>query len=184
VELLTDGIPSPLGTIVIAARAGRLCAVDFEDCGDRMRAHLMSRYPLSELVASADPYGFSRALRAYLQGDVHAIDGLPVESSGTPFQEAVWSALRRVPPGQTITYTDLAHRAGRPAAVRAAGAANARNPLAIVVPCHRVIGRSGSLTGYAGGVSRKRWLLVHEGALPNTPRADALPASYAGSGGR
>ena len=183
-ELLTDGIPSAIGTIVIAARAGRLCAVDYEDCGDRMRAHLASRYPSFQLVACTDPYGFSGALRAYLGGDLHAIDELPVETGGTPFQEAVWGALRRIPPGQTVTYAGLARDVGRPAAVRAAGVANARNPLAIVVPCHRVIGRSGSLTGYAGGLSRKRWLLAHEGALPSALRVEAPIRSCSRPGGR
>lgn len=86
-------------------------------------------------------------------------------TNGTPFQQAVWTALTQIPAGQTITYSELARRAGRPLAIRAAGAANGANPLSLVAPCHRVIGTDGALTGYAGGIDRKRWLLAHEGAL-------------------
>jgi methylated-DNA-[protein]-cysteine S-methyltransferase len=88
---------------------------------------------------------------------------LPLRPRGTPFQLAVWEALRGIPHGETRTYAEIARLVGRPSAVRAVGAANARNPISIVVPCHRVVGADGSLTGYAGGVDRKRWLLAHEG---------------------
>ena len=99
-------------------------------------------------------------------GDLAVIDDIPVETGGTPFQRRVWSALRRIPAGSTVAYGDLARDVGRPAAPRAVGAVNALNPVAIVLPCHRVIGRDASLTGYAGGLWRKRWLLHHEGAMP------------------
>ena len=114
----------------------------------------------------ADPFGARERLTAYFAGEIGAIDALPVDLRGTAFQRAVWTALRRIAPGTTITYSALAARAGRPAAVRAAGHANGRNPVSIVVPCHRVVGSDGSLTGYGGGLERKRWLLAHEGARP------------------
>ena len=167
VRLLTDEVPSAgLGTIVLVAHGGRLCAVDYADGRERMTRLLAARYGSVQLEPVSDPFGFSRAIRAYLAGDLAAIDDLPIDPGGTAFQRAVWAALRRVPAGRTITYTDLARTVGHPAAVRAAGAANGRNPLSIVVPCHRVIGKSRSLVGYAGGLSRKRWLLAHEGASP------------------
>jgi methylated-DNA-[protein]-cysteine S-methyltransferase len=102
-------------------------------------------------------------MRAYFKGDIAAIDNLPVETAGTPFQTSVWRALRRIRGGKTISYAELARRIGKPRAVRAAGLANGQNPISIVVPCHRVIGSDGSLTGYGGGLPRKKWLLEHEG---------------------
>jgi methylated-DNA-[protein]-cysteine S-methyltransferase len=105
-------------------------------------------------------------MRAYFKGDIAAIDRLPVDDTvGTPFQRSIWRALRRIPKGKTISYAELARRIGKPRAVRAAGLANGQNPISIVVPCHRVIGSNGTLTGYGGGIERKRWLLEHEGAL-------------------
>ncbi len=115
--------------------------------------------------SSEDSAAHIAALRAYFAGDLTAIDNLPVETAGTLFQRLVWRALREIPCGQTISYAQLAQRIGRPAAARAVGLANGANPVSIVVPCHRVIGASGSLTGYGGGLERKRWLLTHEDAL-------------------
>ncbi len=177
IELLSDEIPSALGTIVIAARQGRLCAVDFDDCGERMMASLRARYDSVALMPAADPFGFSRAIRAYLSGDLRAIDDIAVETGGTPFQRQVWAALRRIPPGQPTTYGKLARAIGRPAAARAVGAANGRNPLSIVIPCHRLIGRSASLTGYGGGLARKQWLLAHEGVMCRTPPNGGIPST-------
>lgn len=102
---------------------------------------------------------------SWSQIDLAALVSLAWATNGTPFQQAVWTALTQIPAGQTITYSELARRAGRPLAIRAAGAANGANPLSLVAPCHRVIGTDGALTGYAGGIDRKRWLLAHEGAL-------------------
>jgi methylated-DNA-[protein]-cysteine S-methyltransferase len=102
------------------------------------------------------------ALRNYFAGELDAIDHLPVKTAGTLFQRAVWSALREIPLGSTESYGKLAQRIGRPNAVRAVGLANGSNPIGVVVPCHRVIGADGSLTGYGGGMDRKRWLLRHE----------------------
>jgi methylated-DNA-[protein]-cysteine S-methyltransferase len=101
------------------------------------------------------------ALDAYLAEGSSGFH-LPLDLRGTAFQRTVWAALRAIPPGDTVTYAELARRVGRPGAARAVGSAVARNPVSIVVPCHRVVGSDGSLTGYAGGVERKRWLLAHE----------------------
>jgi methylated-DNA-[protein]-cysteine S-methyltransferase len=108
----------------------------------------------------------AEALSAYFERGEWPRD-LPLDlSAGTPFQRAVWRALLALPPGRTCTYGAIALQAGRPAAVRAAGAAVGRNPVSVLVPCHRVLGHGGALTGYAGGLDRKRALLAHEGALP------------------
>jgi len=101
-------------------------------------------------------------LRDYFAGTLHAFD-LPLAPRGTPFQLAVWNALLEVPWGETISYAELARRVGKPSAVRAVGAANGANPIPVIIPCHRVIGSNGSLTGYGGGIERKQWLLAHEG---------------------
>ena len=107
-------------------------------------------------------------MRDYFSGDLRAFDATRVHSGGTPFQELVWKTLRTIPAGATWTYGQLAGAIDRPTAARAVGHANSLNPVAIIVPCHRVIGASSSLTGYAGGLDRKQWLLHHEGALPGT----------------
>jgi methylated-DNA-[protein]-cysteine S-methyltransferase len=109
---------------------------------------------------------------AYFSGELTAIDTLPVATGGTEFQRLVWSELRRIPCGASISYSELARRIGRPAAVRAVGLANGANPIGIVVPCHRVIGANGTLTGYGGGIERKRWLLAHERELAATCQMD------------
>ena len=105
------------------------------------------------------------ALRDYFAGSLDALSKIEVMAAGTPFQEAVWTALRTIRPGRTASYGEIARAILRPKAVRAVGAANGANPIALVVPCHRVIGASGSLAGFAGGLARKNWLLVHEGVL-------------------
>jgi methylated-DNA-[protein]-cysteine S-methyltransferase len=111
-----------------------------------------------------DPHGAADILRAYFAGDLGAIDALPVRPQGTEFQVEVWAALREIPVGTTTSYGALAASLGRPKAVRAVGRANGTNPVAIVLPCHRVVGHDGRLTGYGGGLAAKRWLLSHEGA--------------------
>ena len=122
------------------------------------------------VVPAAAPPEIRDPLEAYFAGQIKAIDAIPVDAGGTPFQHQVWTALRRIPAGSTTTYGQLAARIGRPNACRAVGLANGSNPVAIVVPCHRVIGANGTLTGYGGGLARKRWLLDLEsgGALPFT----------------
>ena len=113
---------------------------------------------------SAIPSASPRVFAAYFAGDIHAIDDIPTATAGTAFQREVWRALRAIPAAETISYGQLAQRIGRPRAVRAVGLANGSNPVGVVVPCHRVIGANGSLTGYGGGLHRKEWLLAHERA--------------------
>lgn len=166
-RLLIDRTDTPLGELAIVTdEAGHLRAVDWTDHDARMRRLLRLHYGAGGFVlASArDPGGMARAIDAYFAGKLTAIDDLPVSTGGTPFQRAVWRALRAIPRGATISYAALARRIGRPEAVRAVGLANGANPVSIVVPCHRVIGSDGTLTGYGGGLERKRWLLAHERA--------------------
>jgi methylated-DNA-[protein]-cysteine S-methyltransferase len=167
-DFKVDRLPTPVGELVIVAdAAGRLRAIDWTDHEARMR-RLLDRYcgrGLYSLSPARDPGGLTRAMGSYFKGDIAVIDTLPVETTGTPFQRSVWQALRKIRSGTTISYAELALRIGNPRAVRAAGLANGQNPIGIVVPCHRVIGSNGTLTGYGGGLPRKKWLLEHEGAL-------------------
>jgi len=158
-------VTSPIGPLTLAARDGRLCALHFGDVRDDLTRSLTRGEPGEQVVASDDPAGAATALGAYFAGDLDALDRVAVEPAGTPFQLRVWSSLRGVRAGRTASYADVARTIGAPSAVRAVGAANGANPIAIVVPCHRIIGTSGSLTGYGGGLERKRWLLEHEGVL-------------------
>lgn len=163
-----DRLATPVGELVIVAdAAGRLRAIDWTDHEARMRRLLDRYYGAARYTISAgrDPGGLTRVMSAYFKGDITVIDTLPVETTGTPFQRGVWQALRGIKSGTTISYAELAQRIGNPRAVRAAGLANGQNPIGIVVPCHRVIGSNGTLTGYGGGLPRKKWLLEHEGAL-------------------
>jgi methylated-DNA-[protein]-cysteine S-methyltransferase len=162
-KLLIDRIESPLGKIILVADDTSLCALDFEGYETRMIGLLQKRYAAVDLVESIDPHGFSRKIRAYLAGDYGSLANLPVNAGGTDFQQLVWQGLRSIPVGTTLTYGELAAQLGKPTAARAVGMANSLNPVAIVVPCHRVIGAQAKLTGYAGGLDRKQWLLEHEG---------------------
>ena len=162
-QLETATVETPLGPFRVAARDGVLVAAAFAGSHATSLPRLEAPPPPSETRAGADPAGAVSALCRYLAGDLTALDGVPVDPSGTPFQRDVWAALRRIPVGTTITYAELARRIGRPRAVRAVGAANGANPVALFVPCHRVVGADG-LRGYAGGLPRKEWLLSHEGA--------------------
>lgn len=159
-----ETIDSPLGPLTVAERAGRICLVHFGADGPDIDQTFERWHPGEPRVREAVP--LARAvLPRYFGGDLGAIDTVPVELNGTAFQQRVWQALRRIPSGSTISYGTLARRLGEPAAVRAVGAANGANPVAVIVPCHRVIGSDGTLTGYGGGLERKRWLLVHEGVV-------------------
>jgi len=164
-RFLTDKLATPIGDLVlICDEEGRLRATDWTNYDERMRRLLERHYGEGNVTVTAaqDPFGLTSALAAYFAGDLHAIDALPVATAGSAFQKSVWEALRLIPTGQTISYGQLALRLGKPAAVRAVGLANGANPIGVVVPCHRVIGANGSLTGYGGGLERKRWLLNHE----------------------
>jgi methylated-DNA-[protein]-cysteine S-methyltransferase len=164
-QFLADCIKTPIGDIdIVADEGGRLRAVEWTDHADRMHHSLRLQYGKDgyALRPARDPAGLSSALSAYFGGELAAIDRLKVATGGTDFQKSVWKALRTIACGETITYALLAQRVGRPTAVRAVGHANGDNPISVVVPCHRVIGTNGSLTGYGGGIERKRWLLAHE----------------------
>ncbi len=160
-----DRIASPLGTLlVVCDDADRLRALDFHDYEPRMERLLQSHYGERgfDLTTGRAPAAVADALAAFFAGALHAIESIEVRTGGTPFQRRVWSALRRIPSEVTHSYGELARAIGKPRAARAVGLANGANPVAIVVPCHRVIGADGSLTGFGGGIERKRWLLAHE----------------------
>jgi methylated-DNA-[protein]-cysteine S-methyltransferase len=151
-------IDSPLGPITLAATAHGLALAWFDGQqhrSDSVEAPLQPRHPL---LAQAE-----RELQAYW-ADARQRFTVPLDPQGTAFQQAVWQVLRGIAPGALLSYSDVARRIDKPAAVRAVGAAIGRNPLSIIVPCHRVVGSSGALTGYAGGLPRKQALLLHEGA--------------------
>ena len=167
-ELGIDRLESALGTLLIVADGQRLCALDYADAEGRMACLLRRRYGDYRLAEAADPHGFSSRLRAYFDGDIGCLGTIPLSLGGTAFQQQVWTALRSIPPGSVLSYGQLAARLGQPRAYRAVGMSNALNPIAIVVPCHRLLGADGSLTGYAGGLARKRWLLRHEGVELDT----------------
>lgn len=165
-ETLTlDRLATPTGEVLLVVDAdGAVRALDFAGYEDRMMRLLRRHWGEAELVEGRAPAAIRTAVEAWFGGDLAALDGLKVKTNGTEFQRAVWAALRTIPVGETRTYGQLAAAIGSPRAVRATGMANGQNPIAVIVPCHRVIGASGALTGYAGGLERKQWLLAHEGA--------------------
>ena len=163
IELDFDRVPSVIGDILLVSDGASLVALDYAGYEARMQALLAKRYGRFRLVEKVDPLGAASRVQAYLDGDFGAFDGLPVTTGGTAFQEECWRALRAIPVGTVTTYGRLAARLGRPNASRAVGYANSLNPVAIILACHRVVGQNRDLTGYAGGLERKRWLLAHEG---------------------
>lgn len=168
-QLLLHTIDTPIGEMfVVADHDGNLRSVDWTDHETRMRRLLRLHYGEDgfRLEPAHTPNALTDAIGRYFAGELSAIDTLPVQTGGTPFQREVWRALREITCGSTISYAELAKRIGRPAAVRAVGLANGSNPIGVIVPCHRVIGADGSLTGYGGGIERKRWLLKHEAGAP------------------
>jgi methylated-DNA-[protein]-cysteine S-methyltransferase len=165
-RLTLDRIRTPLGqALVITDATHRLRALDWEDHTPRMQRLLRLHYGSSlSLETGRAPRSTRAALDAYFAGGLEQLDGIACHTGGTSFQRAVWAALRAIPPGRTMSYGALAAALGVPKAVRAVGRANGANPIGVVVPCHRLVGADGSLTGYGGGLERKRWLLMHEGA--------------------
>ena len=161
-DLVLEQVGSPIGMILIVSDGTTLRALDFSDHETRMRLLLRRLYGSFTLVAAERATGLADRIQAYFAGDFVALDAIPVETAGTAFQREVWAALRHIPAATTTTYGRLAASIGRPKAVRAVGLANGANPVAIVVPCHRVIGANNNLTGYGGGLERKAWLLAHE----------------------
>jgi methylated-DNA-[protein]-cysteine S-methyltransferase len=164
-RLLSDEFETPIGTMMIAAdHDGNLRAAEWTDHRGRILNLLQRHYGKDKFTIESvhNPGGLTDVMKSYFAGELASIDTLPTQTAGTPFQREVWRALREIPCGTTLSYGRLAERIGRPSAVRAVGLANGANPIGVVVPCHRVIGSSGSLTGYGGGIERKRWLLNHE----------------------
>jgi methylated-DNA-[protein]-cysteine S-methyltransferase len=162
-KLYLDRVPSEIGIVFVISDGAAICAVDFENYESRMHELLTKQYPTFELIPKRNPLGVSDRLQAYFEGDLTALDEIPVNPGGTDFQREVWLNLRSIPPGKTITYGQLADQLRKPKSARAVGMTNSLNPISIILPCHRVIGANGKLTGYAGGLDRKRWLLHHEG---------------------
>jgi methylated-DNA-[protein]-cysteine S-methyltransferase len=160
-----DRVKTPIGVaILVVDDQGRLRALDFDDFEERVRRRLRADYGARpRLTERPVPAPIRRALADYFEGGLARLEDVECETVGTPFQRRVWHALRAITPGSTMSYGALASNIGAPGAARAVGLANRSNPIGIVVPCHRVIGADGSLTGYAGGMHRKRWLLRHEG---------------------
>ena len=162
-HMTLDRIPSPVGEmLVVTAAAGAVRALAFHDYEARLRLLLRRHYGEVVLTEGRAPEPVRRAVEAWFGGELTAFDAIAVRTGGTDFQRAVWKALRDIPTGETRTYGQLAAAIGAPKAVRAVGLANGANPVGVIVPCHRVIGANGTLTGYAGGLERKRWLLAHE----------------------
>ncbi len=164
-ELALSRLDSPLGELLLVTAGSALAALDYGEDEERMRLLLHRRFGDEDPEESDPPKEIARRLKRYFKGDFKALDPQRLAFAGTPFQERVWQELRRVPAGETATYGEIADRLGMDhGTARAVGAANGANPIAIFVPCHRIVGADGSLTGYAGGLKRKEWLLRHEGA--------------------
>ncbi len=162
-RLVSDSFPTPIGgAVIVCDPSGALLIYDWEDRRHRWEGAMRRRYGDVVLTAKKGAFGHAKAFADYFDGDIFAIDAMKVAPEGTPFQLEVWRALRGIDGGTTTSYAALAGNIGRPSAVRAVGLANGQNPISIVVPCHRVVGSNGSLTGYGGGLPRKRWLLDHE----------------------
>lgn len=166
-----EHVESPTGRLlVLTDDQHRLRAVDWEDHESRLHRLLRQQYGAGvvRLRVVSGRSNASQALGAYFEGDFEALGALPTKTAGTVFQRLVWNALLRIAAGTTTSYGALAAALGKPAASRAVGHTNGANPIAIVVPCHRVIGANRALTGFGGGLERKRWLLAHEGAFQDS----------------
>ncbi|NJR20343.1 MAG: methylated-DNA--[protein]-cysteine S-methyltransferase [Hyphomonadaceae bacterium] len=163
-----DTIQTPTGPMLIVTdQKGALRALEWVDLEERLHRLIARQYHRQRpvLCSGQSPADVRNAVRDYFDGGLDALASMGVAMGGTVFQRDVWNALREIPVGQTCSYRDIAIAIGNPKAVRAVGAANGANPVGIVVPCHRVIGANGALTGYGGGMARKEWLLRHEGAI-------------------
>jgi methylated-DNA-[protein]-cysteine S-methyltransferase len=173
-SLVVDRFATPIGEMyAVTDDAGRLRAFAWAEHEAQGLQQLRQQYgPRVGIAQGPVSVVVRKAIDDYFAGDLRAIDRIDCATNGTSFQQAVWNALRAIPTGSTLSYGALAVRIGNASAVRAVGLANGANPIAVVVPCHRVIGTDGSLTGYGGGLARKRWLLAHEGVkglLGNEP---------------
>jgi len=161
---------TPLDPLHFVTRDEILIALDFGAVDGRLSRLLTKRFGGEvAFTAAKTDHPVSAALKAYLSGDLSAPDHIAVDGGGTAFQKKAWAALRTIPPGETWTYGQLAAKLGSPNAARAVGLANALNPINLFVPCHRLIGSNGALTGYGGGIERKRWLIAHEREAVGSP---------------
>jgi methylated-DNA-[protein]-cysteine S-methyltransferase len=173
-RLRLDRWTSPIATLLLVTdESGTLRGLEFAENEARLLRLMRVHYGDYALEEGAAPSSLTRALNAYFAGDIEALADVPTTTNGTPFQREVWKGLRAIPAGTTVSYGQLAQSIGRKGASRAVGAANGANPIPIVVPCHRVIGADGSLTGFASGLARKRWLLDHEAVQRTVKRTSA-----------
>jgi methylated-DNA-[protein]-cysteine S-methyltransferase len=172
-RLVLQRFPTPIGeSLIVADEQGVLRAFYWIEYEAALRRSLATQYGAIPLTAGAAPSALSTAFGAYFAGDIRALETAAWATGGTDFQRKVWTALAGSPAGGTLSYAALAAKLGQPTASRAVGLANGRNPICVALPCHRVIGATGDLTGYGGGLERKRWLLRHEGAaFRDTPAA-------------
>jgi methylated-DNA-[protein]-cysteine S-methyltransferase len=174
IPLLLHRLDTPIGlALIVTDERGTMRAFDYIDYEARLHKLLHVHYDDVELRSATMPMDLENRIERYFDGELGALDAIACETNGTPFQRRVWKALRAISPGTTTTYGAIARSFDMPNASRAVGLANGSNPIAIVVPCHRVVGANGSLTGYAGGLHRKQWLLDHEQA-PRAPRQQSL----------
>ncbi len=177
-----DRLDTPIGeALIVTDETGCLRALDWSDYEARMAQLLRRHYGSLAPQRGGAPRDIRRRLERYFAGEIGCLSEIEWRTAGTPFQRRVWEALTTIPPGRTLSYSTLATQLGCPKAVRAVGLANGANPVSVVVPCHRVVGSDGSLTGYGGGLHRKRWLLAHEGARArNDEREPSLPLAASG----
>lgn len=162
-KLISDIYQSPVGEIFLAADENELCSLDFNDNDSRIEKLLKQRFGEYELSTKRNFLNMHERLDKYFKGDWQAFDGLAMNTHGTDFQQRVWQSLQTISTGDAISYEQLAGKIKNPKAVRAVASTNASNPIAVIIPCHRVIGKNGSLRGYTGGIDRQAWLLQHEG---------------------
>ena len=162
IDLSVDYYSSPIGSITLLFAEDTLCYLDFSENDERLQRLITLRYG-PHRVAEKPSKEMHQRLDGYFAKDWSSFEGLSLQLVGTPFQKLVWQQLQTILPGTTYSYQSLAQSIGKPKAIRAAASSNANNPIGIIVPCHRVIGKNGSLRGYAGGLFRKKWLLEHEG---------------------
>jgi len=164
-RLRLDRLATPIGeSLIVTDEVGYLRALDWADRQSSMARLLRLHYGSVAPEPGAAPANVRHLLLRYFEGELGCLGAIEWRTAGTPFQRTVWTALTTIAPGETLSYGALAAKLGCPKSVRAVGLANGANPISVVVPCHRVIGADGSLTGYGGGIERKRWLLNHEGA--------------------
>jgi methylated-DNA-[protein]-cysteine S-methyltransferase len=168
-KLTLSHIETPTGPMMMLLDdEKRVRLLEWVDHRARMDRLLARHYPKTSFALTEEmpPERYHQAIHAYFAGNLEALEALPVAFGGTAFQQTVWQALQTIPAGKTLSYGQLAAQIDNPKGMRAVGLANGANPIALIVPCHRVIGANGTLTGYGGGMERKHWLLRHEGSLP------------------